>query len=299
MTALKEGFPMRIAISAESASDLPKDLTAKYQISTLPYTIVLGEQEGADGVLTPDDLFAYFDRTGKLPKTTAVNHYQFEQHFKKLLRDHDAVLHFCLSSALSSTYQNAVSAANEPEFLNKVFVIDSRTISSGIGLLAIYASILAKQGFGPLAIKEAVEARIPRLQVSSCLESVEYAHKGGRVSLLALIGANLLHLRPYVGVKEGKMASGKKYRGNFERCVLSYTDDVLAEAKSIDPSLAFVTYSTAEPSLLEKVKAKLLAFGFKTVLIVRAGCTIAVHTGPHCIGTIFFNDGAHPLAAAL
>jgi fatty acid-binding protein DegV len=95
------------------------------------------------------------------------------------------------------------------------------------------------------------------------------------------------------------MASGKRYRGNFERCVLSYTDDVLAAANQPDKSLAFVTYSTAEPSLLEKVKAKLLAFGFQKVLISRAGCTISVHTGPHCIGTIFFNDGPHPLVAAL
>jgi DegV family protein with EDD domain len=290
---------MRIAISAESACDLPKDLLAAYQIKTLPYTIVLGEKEGADGVLTPDDLFAYVDATGQLPKTTAVNAYQFEQHFRSLLIDHDAVIHLSLSSALSSTYQNARAVAATSEFAEKVFVIDSRTISSGIGILAMYASRLAQQGFEPLAIKEAVEARIPRLQVSSCLESVQYAHKGGRVSLLALIGANLLHLRPYVGVKEGKMASGKRYRGTFERCVLSYTDDVLAEADQPDKSLAFVTYSTAEMSLLEKVKAKLLAFGFKKVLIARAGCTIAVHTGPHCIGTIFYNDGPHPLATAI
>ena len=132
---------MKIALSAESAIDLPKELLLQYGITTVPFTVVLGEESGYDGVLTVDDLYAYTEKTGKLAKTSAVNTFQYEEHFRKILETSDCLIHLCLSSELSSAYQNAVVASNGDEFKGKVFVVDTKNISTGIALLAIYAHV--------------------------------------------------------------------------------------------------------------------------------------------------------------
>ena len=102
---------MKICISAESTIDLPKTLLEEFDIHTVPFSVLLGETLGLDGVVTPPEIFDYVDRTGVLPKTSAVNQVQFEDYFEELLKDYDAIIHFSLSSDLSSAYQNAVNAA--------------------------------------------------------------------------------------------------------------------------------------------------------------------------------------------
>jgi DegV family protein with EDD domain len=284
---------MKIALSAESSIDLPKELLSKYDISTVPFTVVLGEETGLDGVLTVDDLYSFTDRTGKLAKTSAVNTYQYEEHFRKILQTSDCLIHFSISSELSSAYQNAVVAANEDEFKGKVFVIDTKNISTGIALLAIYARKLVDSGLPPEEIVKKVESRSPFLRVTSCLEAVEYLYKGGRCSLLSLLGANLLRIRPEIGVRDGKMVAMRRYRGKMVKAVADFIEDVLNHDFTPDKFLAFVTYSTSPQGLTEQVRERLLLAGFQNVIITRTGCTIGCYTGPSCLGLSFFNDGPH------
>jgi DegV family protein with EDD domain len=284
---------MKIALSAESTIDLPKELLERYAIKTVPFTLTMGEQTGLDGVVSADELFAYTEKTGKLPRTSAVNQFQFEEHFKTLLQDHDAVIHFSLSSELSSAYQNALNASLEDEFKGKVFVIDSRSLSTGIALLAIYASKLVAQGLKPEDIVSKVQARIPFDQASFSLESVNFLYKGGRCSYLAMIGANILRLKPEIYVKEGKMVPGKKYRGNMATVVMDYVEDTLAMFDHPDLEEVFITYSTVTDGLVEQITARLKKAGFKHIMATRAGGTISCHCGPHCLGILYINDGPH------
>ena len=233
---------MKIALSAESTIDLPKELLERYAIKTVPFTLTMGEQTGLDGIVSADELFAYTEKTGKLPRTSAVNQFQFEEHFKALLQDHDAVIHFSLSSELSSAYQNALNASLEDEFKGKVFVIDSRSLSTGIALLAIYASKLVAQGLKPEDIVSKVQARIPFDQASFSLESVNFLYKGGRCSYLAMIGANILRLKPEIYVKEGKMVPGKKYRGNMATVVMAARNNLRQNLATAERSALYDIY---------------------------------------------------------
>lgn len=279
---------MKICISAESTIDLPREILDEFEIKTVPFTITLGDKNGLDGVTTPEEIFDYVDRTGVLPKTSAVNVGQFEEYFKSLLKDYDEVIHFSLSSELSSAYQNACLVAKE---LGHVHVVDSRSLSTGIALLAIYASKLVKQNVSAEEIVKKVSERIPHDQVSFVLATVDYLHKGGRCSTLTRNLATFLRFRPQIIVKDGKMGPGKKYIGKQLNCVVSYCKDTLEEFNNPDLEVGFVTHSNATPDMVEAAIKAMKDRGFKRVIETKAGATISSHCGPRCLGILYINDG--------
>ena len=279
---------MKIKISAESSIDFPKELLKEYDISTVAFKILLGEKEYLDGEVDNEKIFEYVSKSKKLPKTGAVNISQFVDHFSELLKSCDAVIHISLSSKLSSAFDNAVVAARE---FKNIYVIDSRSLSAGIGLLAIYAKKLADQGESAQNIVSAVNKRIPFVQVSSELKRVDYLYKGGRCNALVFLGANILRIRPQIVVKDGRLISGKKYRGSFENVVKRYCDDTLTEFDTPDLSVAFLAYTSASPDILKIAYDKLKERGFEKVYVVRAGATITSHTGEDCLGIYYINDG--------
>ncbi len=282
---------MKIAITAESTIDLPKNLLEEFDIHTVPFMVTMGDKSGLDGEVTPEEEFAYTKETGKLPHTAAVNPFQYEEFFASILKDYDHIIHFSLSSGISKACENATLVSHEDQFEGKVDVIDTLSLSTGIALQAIYASKLAKEGLKPSEIVEKCKARVPYCQASFSLESVDNLYKGGRCSALSMIGANLLRIKPEIYVQNGKMIAGKKYRGSMDVVVGHYVDDTLEAFNNADKSLVFITYSTATEEALKVAKDKLVAAGFKRIEYTTAGATIACYCGPHCLGILYINDG--------
>ncbi len=281
---------MKIALSAESTIDLPPSLLQQYDIHTTPFTILLGDEAKLDGEVTTPEIIEYVNKTGILPKTSAVNEFQFKEHFDSLLKDYDAIIHFSFTSESSVACHNAKTCAKN---YDNVYVIDTRSLSTGIALLAIYASKLIKKGLEATEIVKKCEERIPFVQASFILERLDYLHKGGRCSALALFGANLLKLRVQILVKDGKMAPANKYRGNMNRCIISYVNDTLQTFNNPDLSEVFITSTTASEEQVESVKAILSEHGFKHIVATNAGGTITSHCGENCLGILFINDGEH------
>ena len=279
---------MKICISAESTIDLPKNLLDEFEIKTVPFTILLGTETGLDGVITPNEIFDYVDRTGVLPKTSAVNSNQFEEHFNKLLKEYDEIIHFSLSSELSSACQNAhIAAEGNPH----IHIVDTRSLSTGIALLAINASKLVKEGKNVEEILKNTEERIKNDQTSFVLATVDYLYKGGRCSGLAKLGAQLFRIRPQIIMADGKMSPGKKYMGKQNSCVENYVRDTLEQFNNPDLDLVFVTHSSATPEMVEIAKNALKERGFRRIEETLAGATISSHCGPKCLGILYFNDG--------
>ena len=279
---------MKICISAESTIDLPKQLLEAYEIKTIPFSVFLGDTAGLDGEVTPTQIFEYVDKTGVLPRTSAINEFQYGEYFKGILKDYDAVIHFALSSEISSACSNALAAANE---IKGAYVVDSRSLSTGIALEAIYASKLVKEGLSPEEIIKKVEARIPYNQTSFVLATVDYLHKGGRCSSLAKLGAQLFRIRPQIIMADGKMSPGKKYMGKQLQCVENYCRDTLEQFDNPDKSIVFVTHSMATPDMVEAAKKQLREKGFENIIETTAGATISSHCGPKCLGILYLNDG--------
>jgi len=279
---------MKICISSESTIDLPKEILDEFNIKTVPFTITLGEKIGLDGVITPNEIFDYVDASGVLPKTSAVNDAQYKQFFTDLLNEYDEIIHISFSSELSSACSNAFRVASEMEH---VHVIDSRSLSTGIALIAMYASDLVKEGKEVDEIVDLVTKRVPYSQASFVLATVDYLYKGGRCSALAKLGAQLFRLRPQIIVSNGKMAPGKKYMGKQSQCVKQYCADTLEEFNNPDLKYVFLTHSNATQDMIDEAYSALKNRGFNRILITTAGSTISSHCGPKCLGILYFNDG--------
>lgn len=279
---------MRIAISAETTIDLPKELLNEYDIKVVPFTIFLGDKSYDDGEISCDEIINYVSKNKVLPKTGAVNEFKYVEHFENLLKEYDAIVHFSLSSNLSSACDNAKRVSHN---YKNVFVVDTKSLSTGIALLAIYGRKLANSGKNAKEIYQLCSERVDSVQASFELKRVDYLYKGGRCSALAFLGANLLKIRPQILLKNGKMVSGKKYRGNFEHVVEKYCQDVLEEFNNPDLEEAFVTYTTASEKCVEIALKSLKNKGFKNIHVTRAGGTITSHCGEDCLGILFINDG--------
>ena len=279
---------MKIALSCESTCDLPKDLLKKYNISSIPFSIILGDEIIEDDETVPNKIYEYVEQTKKLPKTSAINEETYKEYFQGLLKTHDAVIHIGLSSGLSCSNANANKAA---ESLKNVYVIDSKTLSTGIALLCLYARELIDAGEKPEVIAEKLNARVPNIQASFVVERLDYLYKGGRCNKLALFGANLLKIRPQIVLNDGKMSPGKKFRGKMEAVVEKYCEETLNEFNTPDKKYAFITHTSATPKMIEKAKIALENAGFETIYDTVAGGTITSHCGEHVLGILYFNDG--------
>ena len=277
---------MRIAISTESAVDLSNELIKEYNIAVTPFTINLGSESIVDKEGVSFEIFDYVNKNKVLPKTSAVSPDQFREHFEKLLEEYDEVVHISISAHLSSAYNNARLTA---EGMEKVYVVDSRTLSTGIALLAIKGREFAEKGMKGKEIADKLNELKQKLNVSFVIEKLNYLHKGGRCSALTLLGANVLKIKPQIIVKDGRMVVGKKYMGALNKIVKKYADDAFEESKDIDLDHVFITHSSEMPECQSAIREKLESIGVKNIYDTYAGGTISSHCGPNCIGVLFFD----------
>lgn len=280
---------MKIAITCDSVCDLSQELIKQNNISILPISIILGDETFLDGVnINSQKIFDYVAKNKQLPKTSAINEFQYAEFFKEHLDGVDALIHFTISSDMSSCFNNAKKAAST---LKNVYVIDSRNLSTGVGLQVLYACMLRDKGEKPENIVKKVEARKQFVQASFVVERLDYLYKGGRCSALQLLGANLLKIRPSIIVKDGKMDVHKKYRGKMKDVVKDYVKDTLNEFNTYDKSICFITYSSATEDMVEAAKSTLKEFAnFENVYITTAGATVTSHCGENTLGILYYNN---------
>ena len=273
---------MRIAIIADDTCDLPQELIQQNNIILSYIPNILGEEEYRGG-LTSDMIYDYVEKTGELPQTAAASSYNYKEIFEKALETHDAVIHFSLSSGISTSYNNAKKAASE---LNNVYVIDTQSLSSGSGLLVLSACDKVKAGLPIEQIVEEVNQEAKRVQASFLISKLNYLKKGGRCSSVAAFGANLLGLKILIQVQDGKMNATKKYMGKIEGALSKYLKDITLECPP-DMGRVFITSSSKMPGVREGFVEEVKALGFKEVYVSDAGSTICSHCGPGTIGVLY------------
>lgn len=276
----------KVIIASDSTTDLTPELIERYQVKILPLGVTLGERLYTDGVdVHPDDIYAHYESTGELPKTSAINTAECFEFFKGLTADGGSVVFFTISSDLSSTYGNAKLAA---EHFENVFVVDTRNLSTGGGLLAAAAGDMAKEGMGAEEIALACRGLADKVCASFVVDDLTFLHKGGRCSALTAIGANLVQIKPCIAVSGGKMSVGKKYRGRFGAVLKKYISDIAEEARNIDFRRVFVTHAGCDGEIVDQcVEQVKEALPFEEVIVGRAGCTISAHCGRNTLGVLF------------
>ncbi len=276
---------MKVCVTADSTCDLSPELLQKYNITLAPLTVLLGEDAYHDGVdVTPEQIVAAVE-AGKTCKTAAVNTYEYTKLFQRVRKDCDAIVHLCIGKRFSSCYADACQAA---QAVGNVYVVNTQSLSTGMGLMVVDAAEMAQQGKTPEEIVAALEAERPLVDGSFVLDQVDYLRNGGRCSSVTAVGAKLLHIKPCIELIDGAMTVGKKYRGSFHRCLEHYMQDKLEKRDEIDFSRVFIVHNLCEPGVVEHVRDYLASLAdFRETYITAAGSTICCHCGPHTLGVMF------------
>ena len=280
----------KILIASDSTTDLGADLIARYGVRIVPLGVNLGGKHYTDGVdIGPEKIYAHYEQTGELPKTAAVNIAEYADFFERYTKEGYAVVLFSISAEMSS-YQNACLASADFE---DVYVVDTRNLSTGGGLLVVSASEMVKAGKSAAEIAQSCRTLASRVDASFVIDDLEFLHKGGRCSSLAALGANLLHLKPCIEVRDGKMTVGKKYRGKFSAVLKQYIADRIGDASGIDLDRVFITHAGCDEETVQMCAELVRQLApFREVFITRAGCTISAHCGRNTLGVLFLRkDG--------
>ena len=282
----RKGLSMRYQITSDSTCDLSPEQLEQYNIRLLPLYVSMDGKTLRDGVdVKPDDIYAHVSAGGSLPQTAAVNLADYVRAFTELSKKNDFVIHVCISLDFSCCYQNAKLAAAD---FDNVYVVDSRNLSTGHGLVVLEAERMACEGMAPDDIVAALHDLTGRVEASFILDRLDYMKKGGRCSAVTLLGANLLRLRPCIEVRDGKMGVGKKYRGSFDKCVCEYITDKIGNRSDLELRRVFITHSgVSEESVQKAVETVQKLQPFEEICVTRAGCTVSSHCGPGTLGVLY------------
>lgn len=283
---MKKETLMRIKVLSDSTCDLPASLVESLDIGIVPLIVVKEDQQYRDGVtITPHEIFAHVAAGGALCSTSALNVGDYEKVFSQYAGEYDGVIHINIGSGFSSCYQNACLAASE---FDNVAVIDSMNLSSGQGLVVLKACELAKTATSLEDLKAQLDDFTGKVESSFLLDRLDYMVKGGRCSMVAALGANLLNLKPCIEVKDGKMVVVKKYRGNYAKCLANYVRERLENREDLDHGTIFLTNTPVTEECYTAAEEALSQYGrFDNVYRSEAGCTVSCHCGPGTLGILF------------
>ncbi|MBR5798423.1 MAG: DegV family protein [Lachnospiraceae bacterium] len=276
-------------IIADSTCDLSKELIEKYDVEILPLHILLGEKEYLDGVnISPAEIFAWSDENKQTPKTSAIDMNTPVEAFQKYLDEGMEIVCFSISDDMSTTGNIFRMAVEELEAQDKIKVVNSANLSTGIGLLVLEAAIMAESGEDATAIAARMEELKPLVRASFVVDTLVYLHRGGRCSGLAALAGGALKLHPRIEVADGKMRPGKKYRGSMGKAIMDYVKEMEESLKSARKDRVFITHSGCEEKVVSEVRAYLESLGhFDEISETVAGGVISSHCGPGTLGVLF------------
>lgn len=279
-----------IKITTDSTADLGDNYLER-NIGIFPLSVILGDDTFDDGFdVTPDKIYDFVAKTGKLPKTAAKGVEDYKEFFEKLTSDGSSVIHFDISKELSSSYEHAAAAAEQ---VKNVYVIDSKSLSTGTGLLAMYAADLRDEG--KLSAKEIYEkclARVDSVQASFVVDTMDYLYKGGRCSGLASFFATALKIKPSLILREGKITVGSKYMGNMVKAITKYCENIIEAYPHADKTRVFITHTSADEKVVEAAKRIVREkIAPSAIIETIAGSVVTSHCGKGTLGILYFNDG--------
>lgn len=275
----------RLILTTESGADLPEELADKHNVQVVPMHVIMDGQDYLDGSLPVTDIYDYYERTKKIPSTTSTNSHEYLEFFTKIKNDFPdcIIIHIGYTSKASSSFQNAIIAAEE---LNDIYLIDALNVTGGLTAIVMYAVTLIKNepSIDPVRLVEKIESKVPKTRLAFVPGSLEFLRAGGRVSNLAYLGGALLKIKPRIELIDGNLVSTKKYRGKMDAVSEKLIRDYLNQY-DIDRGQLYLIYSIG---LDERIKQRMDEIaketGFKHVKWIQAGAMISTHAGPGGIG---------------
>ena len=281
---------MGIQIVIDSTTDLPAQ--AAEQVKIVPLTIHFGEQQYVSGVdIDARSFYEKLVESDVLPTTSQPTPAAFADVFQAAVEAGDEVVCITISSKLSGTFQSASIAAMD--FPGKVFVVDSRTVTLGCGILTQYALDLAKQGISARELAQRVEKKREKVRLLALLDTLEYLKKGGRISSTVAFAGGLLNIKPVICVAEGEVKLLGKARGFRQGSNLLVQQ--IEKAGGVDFDLpVLLGYTGLSDAMLKKYmedSAQLWQGRVDSLPVSIVGSVVGTHAGPGAVAVAFFSAG--------
>lgn len=280
-----------VKLIADSSCDIGPELAKRYNVDFVHIHVRLNGNEYLDGVnITHKEIYQNYEERHTLPSTAAMNIDEYAAVFRPYIEQGYDIVHVSLGSGLSSTYNNA-RLAGEQFDEGRVYVIDSKSLSTGSGHIVCECGERINRGMSAKQVFEEVTPITDRVSASFILDDLEYLHAGGRCSGLAQFGASLMNLKPCIMVQTeqfGSMTVGKKYMGSYKRSALKYVENMIMGRDDIELDRCFITHSGSDPEVLEAMRKRALELQpFREMFITQASATICSHCGPNTTGILF------------
>jgi DegV family protein with EDD domain len=272
---------MPVRIVTDSAADLPTDEAARLAVEVVPLSIRFGTEEYIDGVdLSVDEFYKKLASSDTLPETSAPSPGAFEAAFRRQAEaGADAVVCINLSEGLSATIQSARNAAKVVAGDLDVRVIDSRSITSGLGTQVTVAAEAAAGGAGADEVVALVEGMVPRTHVIGALDTLENLKKGGRIGGAQALLGSLLSIKPLLDISTGEVAEAGKAR--TRRKALEWLRDQIFAVPEVEHLC--VAHGGA-PDVDEMLALLAPRYPEDTIQVRTIGATIGTHGGPRVMG---------------
>jgi DegV family protein with EDD domain len=274
----------RVHIVTDSSCDLTLAETDAHDIGVVPLSIRFGPDEYIDREqLSVEDFYAKMASTGLLPETAAPSPGRFEQEFRAAAEGGaDAVVCINLSGELSATVQSARSAAKALEGEIDVRVIDSLSLTGGLGTMVLDAAAAAEAGADADAVEALVTSMIARTEICAALDTLENLKKGGRVgSAKALLGS-MLSVKPIIRIVDGAVEEAGKQR--TRRRALEFLRDRLFEEPAVSELSVLHGEAPDIDDFLEMIAPR---YPRESIRLGKIGAVIGTHGGPGVIGICY------------
>ncbi len=281
-----------VRIVSDSTCDLSDELLERYHVTLAPLHILLGGKEFRDRVdITPEEIYEWSDAHKTTPKTSATSIGNAMDLIRPIAETKDEMLIFTISGKMSTTASTFRIAAKNLRMEDRVAVVDSENLSTGIGLLVIEAAIMANNGKPLEEITREMERLKPLVRTSFVVDTLTYLRRGGRCSNAEALAGDILRLHPKIVVKDGIMEAEKKYRGKMSSVIMKYVRDLEGDWKDAKKDRVFITHSGCPEEIIGQVRSYLETSAcFEEILVTRAGGVISSHCGPGTLGVLYLME---------
>ena len=276
-----------IVLVAETGSDLTPELARENGIWLVPMHVSMGDRTLDDGTFPAEDLCAYYDATGRVPKTSASTPEDFtkvlDEIHQKWPEKH--ILHLAYSAVTTCSYQSALLASEGRDYVTH---IDTKHVSVGQAAVVLAAARLLRE-HPEMGIEEAAAAVreiCARVQMCFLPKNLDYLRAGGRVSNVVALTGNLLGLHPCIEIIDGRLLAKKKYRGALIKQIPKLIGDFAEKHRLDREQLYFIWSPGLDDACRKEAEACAAAHGFRKVTWMKTGCVITCHGGPGCFGIV-------------
>ncbi len=271
---------MAIKIVTDSTSDLPKDIARQLGITVIPLNVHFGTDTYKDGEeMQADEFYGRLLTNPTLPKTSAPSPGLFREHYNRLMVDGSDIVSIHISHKLSGTFEAAVTGKRDLANGHRVEVLDSRSVTMGLGLVAMSAAALAKQGASLNQIVDLVNESGRNVYLASAVDSLEYLQKGGRIGRAQALIGSMLSIKPIISVSDGEVIPLERVRTYSKAVGRIYQ---LLEERLPARGLA-IMYSTDDGEAAKMMRHVQEKYPQQAVVMARFGPVLGTYMGPSCL----------------